>query len=157
MKYLYLSSYPKIFLSMTGLYVAEFDDLASAVQPLHHAAEMDRLSRPDRQRAVGGGDHPDLAVRDQLLLTVIWLRLYPTQTVLGYFFGVSQTTVSHYLSQMLPILEHDGLDRMRMPDPGRKRRRKPDELLKDMPDLMVVIDSFEQKVQRPQDPTGRLV
>ena len=155
MKYLYLSSYPKIFLSMTGLHVAEFDDLVSAVQPLHHAAEMDRLSRPDRQRALGGGDHPDLTVRDQLLLTVIWLRLYPTQNVLGYFFGVSQTTVSHYLSQMLPILEHDGLDRMRMPDPGRKRRRKLDELLKDMPDLMVVIDSFEQKVQRPQDPTER--
>jgi len=42
-----------------------------------------------------------------------------------------------------------------MPDPGRKRRRKLDELLKDLPDLAVVIDSFEQKIQRPKDPTER--
>lgn len=48
-----------------------------------------------------------------------------------------------------------GGDRMRMPDPGRKRRRKLDDLLKDMPDIRVVIDSFEQKVQRPQDETTR--
>ncbi len=38
-----------------------------------------------------------------------------------------------------------------MPDPGRKRRRSLDALLSDTPDLAVVIDSFEQPVQRPQD------
>jgi hypothetical protein len=88
-------------------------------------------------------------------MTVIWLRQYPTQDVLGYFFGVSQTTVSHYLSHVLPILAQDGRDRMRMPDPGRKRRRKLDALLGDMPEIMVVIDTFEQKVQRPQDQATR--
>jgi hypothetical protein len=143
MKYLYLSGYPKIFLRMTGLHLDEFDDLVSDVRPLYAEADMTRLSRPDRQRAIGGGDHPDLSVRDQILLTVIWLRLYPTQDVPGYFLGVSQATVSTYLQ------------RMRMPDPGRKRRRQLGELLKDMPEIMVVIDSFEQKVQRPKDPTER--
>ena len=39
---------------------------------------------------------------------------------------------------------------MRMPDSGRKRRRSLDQLLSDTPELAVVIDSFEQKVQRPQ-------
>jgi DDE superfamily endonuclease/Helix-turn-helix of DDE superfamily endonuclease len=151
MKYFYLSTYPSIFLSMTGLRLDEFDDLVRDVRPLYEKAAIARLSRPDRQRGLGGGDHPDLAMRDQLLLTVIWLRLYPTQDVLGYFFGVSQTTVSHYITYMLPLLEQDGRDRMRMPDPGRKRRRKLDALLKDMPDILVVIDTFEQKVQRPQD------
>src|SRR5437764_3297 len=133
MKYLYLSGYAQIFLRMTGLHLDEFEELVSAVQPLYSEAEIARLSRSDRQRAIGGGDHADLSVRDQILLTVIWLRQYPTQDVLGYFFGISQTTVSHYLSHVLPILEQDGRDRMRMPDPGRKRRRQLDELLKDMP------------------------
>jgi hypothetical protein len=155
MKYVYLNGYPQIFLRMTGLHLDEFDELVRDVRPLYHEAEIGRLSRPDRQRAIGGGDHADLSMRDQLLLSVIWLRQYPTQDVLGYFFGISQTTVSHYLSHMLPILEQDGRDRMRMPDPGRKRRRKLDELLKDMPEIMVVIDSFEQKVQRPQDEATR--
>ncbi len=40
---------------------------------------------------------------------------------------------------------------MRMPDPGRKRRPGLDQLLEAMPDIIVVIDSFEQKVQRPPD------
>jgi hypothetical protein len=40
---------------------------------------------------------------------------------------------------------------MRMPDPGRKRRRKLDDLLQDTPQLAVVIDTFEQRVQRPRD------
>jgi len=155
MKYIYLSTYPQIFLSMTGLRVHEFDALLEDVQPLFEQAAITRLSRPDRQRAIGGGDHPTLTLRDQLLLTVMWLRLYPTQDVLGYFFGVSQTTVSHYIAYMLPILEGDGRDRMQMPDPGRKRRRKLDTLLKDMPDILVVIDTFEQKVQRPNDSATR--
>src|SRR5579872_1630952 len=86
MKYLYLSGYPQIFLTMTGLHLDEFDDLVNEVRPLYEATEQGRLNRPDRQRGVGGGDHPDLAVRDQILMTVIWLRQYPTQDVLGYFF-----------------------------------------------------------------------
>ena len=155
MKYVYLSGFPKVFLSMTGLRLDEFDDLVDDIEPLYQAAELARLGRPDRQRDLGGGDHPTLLMRDQILLTVIWLRLYPTQDVLGYFFGISQATVSTYLQRVLPLLERDGRDRMRMPDPGRKRRRKLDELLKDMPEVMVVIDSFEQKVQRPKDATER--
>ena len=155
MKYVYLSDFPRIFLTMTGLQVNEFDDLVNEVEPFYQAAEQKRLNRPDRRRDLGGGDHPDLTLRDQILLTVIWLRQYPTQDVLGYCFGVSQTTVSRYLERVLPILSQDGRDRMRMPDPGRKRRRKLDELLRDMPELMVVIDSFEQKVQRPKDSTER--
>jgi len=155
MKYVYLSGYPKIFLSMTGLRVEEFDELVEAVRALYQEAEAARLERGDRQRDVGGGDRPALWMRDQILLTVIWLRLYPTQGVLGYFFGVSQATVSTYIQRVLPILERDGRSGMRMPDPGRKRRRKLDELLRDMPEIMVVIDSFEQKVQRPKQVSER--
>lgn len=153
MRYLYLSGYPKIFLTMTGLRLDEFDELVGQLRSLYAEAKQARLNRADRQRALGGGDHPDLSVRDQSLMTVMWLRQYPTQDVLGYFFGISQTTVSQYLSHVLPILEKDGQDRMRMPDPGRKRRRNLAGLLRDMPEILVVIDSFEQKVQRPQDET----
>ena len=155
MKYPYLSGFPKIFLTMTGLHLAEFDELVEEIRPLYQAAEVARLSRPDRQRDIGGGDHAELSARDQMLLSVIWLRQYPTQDVLGYFFGVSQATVSRYIERVLPILEQAGRDRMRMPDPGRKRRRKLDELLTAMPEVMVVIDSFEQTVQRPKDATER--
>jgi len=59
--------------------------------------------------------------------------------------------VSRLIGRVLPMLEAAGRDTMRLPDPGKKRRRKLDELLQDTPELAVVIDSFEQRVQRPRD------
>lgn len=151
MRYAWLRGYPVVFQSMTGLQVGEFDRLVDDVMPLYAAAEDVRLERGDRQRAMGAGHPFELAMRDHILLTVIWLRVYPTHEVLGYLFGVSDSTVSRVIRRVLPILEQAGRDTMRMPDPGRKRRRKLDELLQDTPELVVVIDTFEQRVQRPSD------
>ena len=151
MQYFYLSRHPTVFLKMTGLRAEEFDELVDDVLPLYSEAEEERLKRPNRQRAGGGGRQSELGARDQILLGVIWLRQYPTQDVLGYFFGVSQPTVSRCIERVLPVLEQAGRDTMRMPDPGKKRRRSLDELLADTPELAVVIDSFEQRVQRPQE------
>jgi len=151
MKYVYLKQHPQVFKKMTGLSVEEFDDLYEEVLPPFRQLEEERLDRPDRQRDFGGGRKASLGPRDQILMAVIWLRLYPTQDVLGYFFGVSQAVVSNYIAHTLPILEQAGRDTMRMPDPGRKRRPGLSELLEAMPGIMVVIDSFEQKVQRPPD------
>ena len=38
-----------------------------------------------------------------------------------------------------------------MPDPGRKHRKELDALLKETPELAVIIDTFEQRVQRCKD------
>ncbi len=153
MHYIYLSQYPSVFLKMTGLRVAEFDQLIKDNEPLYEQAEEARLNRSNRQRGIGAGRPSDLARRDQVLLTVIWLRQYPTQDVLGYFFGLHQSNVSRTIERILPVLEQAGRDTMRMPDPGRKRRKSLDRLLADTPELAVVIDSFEQRVQRPTDRT----
>jgi len=151
MRYSWLSQYPRVFLSVTGLRVAEFDQLVKDVLPKYGEAEQARLERAERQRAMGGGHPFELALRDHVLLTVIWLRVYPVHEVLGYLFGVSDSTVSRVIERVLPVLEQAGRDTMRMPDPGRKRRRQLDELLRDTPELAVVIDTFEQRVQRPRD------
>lgn len=151
MRYVHLRLHPKVFKSVTGLYVGEFDELVNDVLPLYAEKETERLDRPDRERAIGAGHPFELSVRDHILLTVVWLRLYPIHEVLGYLFGVSDSTVSRTIHRVLPILEQAGKDTMRMPDPGRKRRRSLDQLLADTPELAVVIDSFEQRVQRHQD------
>jgi hypothetical protein len=116
--------------------------------PGYAEAEEKRLSRPDRKRAIGGGPDFELTARDQILLSVVWLRKYPTYEVLGYLFGTSDTTLGRYISRILPLLEAAGRDTMRLPDPGRKQRRHLDELLKETPELAVIIDTFEQAVQR---------
>ena len=151
LRYERLHRFPTVFKSMTGLTVAQFDALSADVLPRFHAADFARLNRPNRKRAVGGGPAFDLEPHNQLLLTVIWLRLYPIHEVLASLFGVSDTTVGRAIGRVLPLLEASGQDTMRMPDPGRKRRRSLDALLAETPDLVVVIDTFEQPIQRPQE------
>jgi DDE superfamily endonuclease len=124
--------------------------VAAEVAPAAEAAHRKRLDRPDRVRALGGGDGFDLTTADQLLLTVVWLRQYPTNEVLGFLFGVSDSTASRARARCLPVLERAGRDTMRMPDPGAARRKRLPALLADTPGLAVVIDSFEQRTQRPK-------
>jgi hypothetical protein len=135
---------------MTGLTVGVFDALAEELVPAFHAERRQRLERPGRRRAVGGGDHFDLDVADQLLLSIVWLRHYPTQEVLGYLFGVSDSSALRAVRRWLPLLERSGRDTMRMPDPGRGRRKKLPQLLAGTPALAVTIDTFEQRTRRPR-------
>lgn len=150
-----LKRYPSVFAKMTGLRLNEFDRWIEPVLERFAEAEAARLSQRQRQRALGGGDHANLDARDQVLLTLVWLRLYPTHDVLGFLFGVSQPTVGRYLRHVLPVLEQIGIETLRQPDPGRKRRRSLPEVLTDVPELNVIVDSFEQPVQRPKRAADR--
>lgn len=145
-----LRAHPSVFRHLTGLTVPAFDTLAADVVPAVETAHRATLDRPDRQRAIGAGGEFGLTTADQVLLTVVWLRQYPTQEVLGFLFGVSDSTALRAVRRCLPVLERAGKDTMRMPDPGPGRRRKLPALLKDTPGLAVVIDSFEQRTHRPK-------
>lgn len=152
-QYAYLSQYPTVFRKMTGLWLPAFADLVADLLPQMAAAHQQRLARPDRRRAPGAGRPQELTLTDQILMTVLWLRQYPTHAVLGFLFGVSESTAARVIHRVLPLLEAAGKDTMRMPDPGRKRHKELDALLADTPALAVIIDSFEQRVQRPRDRT----
>src|SRR5215207_9696211 len=145
-----LRQHPAVFRHLTGITVEVFDALADVVVPAVEAAHHKARERPDRQRAVGGGDDFDLALIDHVLIAIVWLRQYPTQEVLGFLFGVSDSTAKRAVDRCLPVLEKAGKDTMRLPDPGRGRRKKLPTLLADTPGLAVVIDSFEQRTRRPK-------
>jgi hypothetical protein len=145
-----LRTHPSVFRHLTGLTVPAFDILAADVVPAVEVAHRTTLDRPDRQRAIGAGGEFGLTTADQVLLTVVWLRQYPTQEVLGFLFGVSDSTALRAVRRCLPVLEKAGKDTMRMPDPGPGRRKNLPALLADTPGLAVVIDSFEQRTHRPK-------
>src|SRR4051794_28500607 len=141
----HLGKYPSVFRAMTGLTVAAFDQLLPELRAACAAARRQRLGRPNRQRAPGGGDDFDLGVDDQFLLAVVWLRHYPTQECLGYLFGVPDSTARRAVGRCPPLLEQSGRDRMRRPDPGKGRRRGLPALLKETPALAVIVDTFAQR------------
>ncbi len=142
---------PSAFIAMTGLTPVEFDVLVGDLWGPYRTAERARRERPGRKHAVGAGHPFSLAPQEQMLLTVVWLRLYPTMEVLGFLFGVSDTTAQRAVGRVVPLLEAAGRDSMRLPDPGRKGRRDLGAVLGRVPELAVVIDSLEQRVQRPRD------
>jgi hypothetical protein len=145
-----LRKHPSVFRHLTGLTVPAFDALAADVAPAVEAAHRKSLDRPSRQRAVGAGGAFGLPTADQVLLTVVWLRQYPTQEVLGFLFGVSDSTALRAVRRCLPVLDRAGRDTMRMPDPGPGRRKKLPAVLADTPGLAVAIDTFEQRTHRPR-------
>ena len=115
-----LRKHPTVFRHVTGLTVPAFDALAADVVPAVEAAHRKSLDRPDRRRAIGAGGAFGLSTADQTLLAVVWLRQYPTQEVLGFLFGVSDSTALRAVRRCLPILEAAGRDR---PPEDRKYNR----------------------------------
>ena len=159
LRYEQLKAHPNVLRALTGLKPAEFEQLVHDIAPMFVASEQKRLllNRPlhQRKRSIGGGHPFSLPMREQILITVVWLRQYPTYEVLGFLFGVTHSTVSRLLRRTLPILSKAGKDTMKMPDPGRKHRRSMSQLLSQLPELAVVIDTFEQEVRPPQTRDAR--
>jgi len=151
--YEHLHRHPTVFRALTGLTLAEFALLLGRLAPNYQAYELQRHTRTDRKRAIGAGRAFVLDARDQLRVTLVWLRRYPTHEVLAWLFGVSDSMTVRIVARLLPLLGQLGPDTRPFPDPGKHHRRQFAALLADLPELAVVIDRFEQKVQRPQQRT----
>ena len=58
-----LRAKPTIFKTFTGVSVSEFETLLTRSTPLWVEREQQRLTRPNRQRALGGGCKPKFGLR----------------------------------------------------------------------------------------------
>lgn len=151
-RYHELRRHERVFKDVTGVTVAEFEHLYGKFEAAWVAAEERRLRRPGRQRAIGGGSLYRLGAEDQLLMVLVWLRIYPTTATLGYLFGVSQPTASRNSRRVLKVLKEVSMDEFEWPDPPQKGEgRRLAELRKAYPDALAIIDATEQLVERPQD------
>src|SRR6516225_5085603 len=79
-----LRAFPAIFRNLTGGTLALFDQLLPSLRRDFADRRRQRQQRPNGQRAFGCGDEVALAVEDQFLFTIFWLRYFPAQEVLGY-------------------------------------------------------------------------
>ena len=142
LRYNSICRFPSAFEQLTGLNLNEFGRLLEAISPVYTETERRRHNRPNRQRAIGGGEQMQLSLEDQLILTLIWRRHYPRQDVLGQFFGVSQPTVWRCTERISPLLVETACCRNAAPDPGRKQRQTKGELLENIPELVDIIGYY---------------
>lgn len=156
---------PQHFLRFTGLTLSQFDRLLGRISQAYPAFNAQRLARAERQRRLGGGSAFRLPLADRTLLVLVFLRLYLTNDLLGYLFGLDASNISRNLRGLLPLLEQQlpvpvqPRRHLTGKPPASKRRRKIgslDELLTHYPDLReVIVDATEQAVNRPQHKTKR--
>jgi hypothetical protein len=154
MRYYSLSKRQRQFQSFTGLTVEEFDRLVALIRTDWGIQRYERLERhnPERKRKEGAGRKYALAaLEDQLLLTLVWSRLYLVYFVLEHLFGIDESTVSRTLRRIVPLLQ----DRFILPERLPKKKIRTLEELKAFlpPDIdldNILVDGTEQAIPRPQ-------
>ena len=147
---------PKHLYNFTGLRVEQFEQLCEAIR--HRLAEQNGAASRARQRAPGGGRKAELAVEDQVLVVLLYYRLYLTQLLLGYLFNLDDSNVSRLISKLRPLL----LEVLPLPAQETvlfaqaKRISSLEELLEKHPEFKeVLIDATAQEIQKPQDKQKR--
>lgn len=153
MNYHKLSQRPKLFSRYTGLSLPDFNKLAEELKPMWLEAEQQRLSRPNRQRKIGGGRKYKIAdFKDKLLLLLVFYKLYLTFDLLGFLFAdIDKSCVSRLITKLEPVVAK----RLKLPEIKRDRQ-KPistlDELLSLYPEIGAYIgDATEQEIPKPKD------
>ena len=143
---------PRVFKSIAGVTIIEFENLYRRFVPEWAKAEKKRLDRPDRQRAIGGGHPYALELREMLLMTLVWLRLYLCLEALGFFFDIDKSTASRNTKRVLAVLRQLGDATLGWPEPPKRGEGKNiEQALRDYPDLLAIIDATEQPIERPSD------
>ncbi len=85
--YTHWVGHPFQMMRVTGVTPDMFNDLLAEVSPM----------LPDQDRL--------LSDANILLLTLLWLRCYPTVCLMCLIFDVSERTIGRYLNMMIPILD----------------------------------------------------
>lgn len=137
---------PQVFKNLTGLSVSEFDELLRKVTPVWQQQQYQRLSRPDRKRAIGAGGEYKLELQERLLMTLFWLHLCLTTEALGSLFGVDKSTVSRNTRDVLSVLRQVGEVSLEWPSPPRRGHSKRlDHVLQEYPDLAVFANNPQER------------
>src|SRR5262245_66487234 len=147
-----LSRCPNAFQSLTGMTPADFEhlltDFTAAQQRRHAQSRTTRRGQP-RQRTAGAGHPHRHDVRHRLLMALVWLRVYPTYELLGFFFGLHKRNAQLNVRDALAVL--DTLDDFPFDRPDRDRQKLGSltAVRTAFPEVRVLIDSQEQRVNRP--------
>jgi IS5 family transposase len=148
-----LAESPDAFLPLTGLTREEFDQLFlafTAAADAHRAART-HTPRGHRRlvRAAGAGHPHDLDVRTRLVMALVWLRVYPSYSVLGTLFGADKPAAWHNVQDILEVLETMADFPFDRPDPDRTRLKTVEAVVAEFPAVRVIIDAKEQGFRRP--------
>jgi DDE superfamily endonuclease len=141
----------RIFRSFTGLTGPAFSHILTAFGQAQEQAwqQQEAQRRSPRQRQRGGGRKPTLlTLEDQLVFSLFYFKFYPTQEVLGFLFGLSQSQANEWIHRLTPLLNAALGAEQQLP---ARQAADLEQLLAQCPELAFIIDGTERPIQRPQD------
>jgi hypothetical protein len=146
-----LKNKPQVFKSITGLAVTTFADLL----PAFRRAWEDNQDRQDaqrekpRERQRGGGRKGALlTLEDKLVFILFYFRVYPTQILQGYVFGLGQPQANEWIHRLTPILNRALGYEKQLP---ARQSKDIEMVLTACPELEFIIDGTERPIRRPKN------
>ncbi|BCL37110.1 helix-turn-helix domain-containing protein [Nostoc sp. MS1] len=95
---------PKETKRLIGMEYEQLQQLMQNAEQLHHEKQALLESKKVRIITGGGGRKPKLAIKEQIILTLVYLRHMTTFQLLGIQFGVSESTANETFNYWLPLL-----------------------------------------------------
>lgn len=153
MSYQELKDKPKTLQSLTGLNPQEFEKLLAGFGQAWGAYVEETFQRKERQRAYGAGRKAELEhLDDKLLFILVYFRLYPTQEVQGYLFGIGQVQANEWVHRLTRVLNQTLGNEQQLPE---RTPSKLEKVLTACPSLEFIIDGTERPMNRPKDKADR--
>ena len=167
-----LSRKPKLFLSVTGVNLDQFQTLLPQFERADDKFERRRkrkvvVTGQKRQRRIGGGAQFANDLSDRLLMLLFYYRLYLTQAFMTLLFLAENKNVICRAIQLrrpvfdsvLPVPDQARQRILSLADKEQKRRKKRigtvDEFRQADPELTFIIDGVEQPKRKPKAPAKR--
>lgn len=150
LNYRAITNKPRVFQSLTGLKIEEFEQLLPAFEQAWIAyVEQHYIQGKLRQRRYGAGRKSQLErIEDKLLFILVYFRLYPTQAVQGFLFGVGQPQAHEWVHKLSGVLNTALGYEKQLPE---REPHRLEAVLQQCPSLEFIIDGTERRINRPKD------
>ena len=144
---------PRILQSLTGLKPEEFEILLNSFAPAWEDFVSEIVHREGRKRAYGAERKPHLKqLDDKLLFILVYFRLYLTQAVQGFLFGMGQAQANEWVHRLTEVLNRALGYEQQLPE---RESANLEAVLQRCPSLDFRIDGTERPINRPQDKADR--
>ena len=145
----YIVKNPKQTKRLLGIDYEQLQQLIEFAELRHNQKQESIEKNKTRIIKKGGGRKPQLSVTEQILLTLVYLRHSPSFQLLGWQFGVSESTaqaVFHYWQEIFrDILPPSLLEQV-------KKCGSDWEWVKEiLTEFQLIVDSSEQVRERPAE------
>jgi hypothetical protein len=134
---------------LIGLGYPKLQQLIQNAERLHKQKQAVRESKKIRIIALGGGRRPKLSVREQIILTLVYLRQMTTFQLLGIQFGVSESTANDTFNYWMPMLNE--LLPSSLLEQVKKKASDHETIKEILTEYELIVDTYEQVRERPTD------